>query len=200
MDTLRKFLVVAGNTDKRYVGLAIIARGGNLMLYMFILESVELMDTYKLISGIVQKHFNSFCRWKLHITIYCEGRRIWHLPRQCHTRLILNSFCRWKLHITIYCEGRRIWHLPMQCHTRIILNSFCRWKLHITISHYNTHASATYILDTSKHFGLSVQREVCPCNECAAGRLLYQQCARPCITKIKLKNEDLATYFTLVAI
>ena len=63
---------------------------------------------------------NSFCRWKLHITIYCEGRRIWHLPMQCHTRIILNSFCRWKLHITIYCEGRRIWHLPMQCHTRIL--------------------------------------------------------------------------------
>ena len=47
-------------------------------------------------------------------------RRIRHLPRQCHTRIILNSFCRWKLHITIYCEGRRIWHLPMQCHTRIL--------------------------------------------------------------------------------
>ena len=47
-------------------------------------------------------------------------RRIWHLPRQCHTRIILNSFCRWKLHITIYCEGRRIWHLPIQCHTRIL--------------------------------------------------------------------------------
>ena len=29
---------------RRYVGLAIITRGGNLMLYMFILESVELMD------------------------------------------------------------------------------------------------------------------------------------------------------------
>ena len=37
---------------RRYVGLAIITRGGNLMLYMFILESVELMDTYKLISGM----------------------------------------------------------------------------------------------------------------------------------------------------
>ena len=41
---LRKFLVVAGNTDKTIRWpIAIIARGGNLMLYMFILESVELM-------------------------------------------------------------------------------------------------------------------------------------------------------------
>ena len=51
MDTLRKFLVVAGSTDKTIRWPSYNCKGGNLMLYMFILESVELMDTYKLISG-----------------------------------------------------------------------------------------------------------------------------------------------------
>ena len=68
-------------------------------------------------------------------------RRIWHLPRQCHTRIILDSFCRWKLHITIYCEGRRIWHLPMQCHTRILhltagLHSLVNRTISLTEVHF----------------------------------------------------------------
>ena len=64
---LRKFLVVAGNTDKTIRWPSYNCKGWKPdAVYDAVYVYSGVCGTYGL---IVQKHLNSFCRWKLHITI-----------------------------------------------------------------------------------------------------------------------------------